>query len=157
MGKSYKTGNATAEISEDMEEMFLGFLKTVAPNFEKTTTEALQRIEREARKNWPKRKPRIRRDKEGRITFFRETSKKSYTKFERGVRVSADGNIVVYLKNTAPYSFIIKYGEDSRNKDGEPIIKPQGKFVAQETLVSPLKKSTNKVMKALLADLSKEI
>lgn len=157
MGKSYKTGNATVEIPQDMTQMFLDVLKRVAPNAERIMEETLQEIEREAKKEWPKRKPRIRKDKEGKITFFRETSKKSYTKFERGIRVTARGDIEVYLKNTAPYSWAIKFGGDSRNKDGDEIIQPQGRRVATELMVKPLRKSSRKVVKALSRDLGKRI
>jgi hypothetical protein len=76
----YTKGNAGIEISEDMEAMFLGFLKTVAPNAEKIMDDALSRIEKEAKKDWPKRKPQIRRNRDGEIVFFRETSKKSFSK-----------------------------------------------------------------------------
>ena len=157
MGKSYKTGNATVELPQDISKMFLDSLKKIIPQAEKIMTEELIKIEREAKKEWPKRKPRIRKNKEGRITFFRETSKKSHNKFERGVRVSADGNIVVYLKNTAPYSWAIKFGADSRNKDGDQILQPQGKRVATELMVKPLRKSSRKVIKALSRDLGKRI
>ena len=157
MGKSYKTGNATVEIPQDMTKMFLEVLKRVAPNAERIMDEEMSKIEREAKKEWPKRKPRIRKDKEGKITFFRETSKKSYNKFERGIRVTARGDIEVYLKNTAPYSWAIKFGEDSRNKDGDEILQPQGKRVATELMVKPLRKSSRKVIKALSRDLGKRI
>lgn len=157
MGKIYKTGNATVKITEDMEEMFLGFLKTVAPNASKIMEDTLQEIEREAKKDWPKRQPIIRRDSQGDITFFRETSKKSFQMFRRGIRVTARGDIEVYLKNTAPYSWAIKFGEDSRNKDGKQIIQPQGRRVATELMVKPLNKSTRKVVKALAEDLMKRI
>ncbi len=157
MGKNYKTGNATVEIPQDMTQMFLDVLKRVAPNAERIMEETLQEIEREAKKEWPKRKPRIRKDKEGKITFFRETSKKSYTKFERGIRVTARGDIEVYLKNTAPYSWAIKFGEDSRNKDGDEIIQPQGRRVATELMVKPLRKSSRKVVKDLSRDLGKRM
>ena len=33
--KKFKTGNATVEIEQDLGEMFLGFLKFVAPNAER--------------------------------------------------------------------------------------------------------------------------
>tara|TARA_R100000005_G_C4982495_1_gene191862 strand:- start:1190 stop:1663 length:474 start_codon:yes stop_codon:yes gene_type:complete len=157
MGKSYKTGNATVEITEDMEEMFLGFLKTVAPNASKIMEETLKEIEREAKKEWPKRKPIIRKNSDGDVTFFRETSKKSFKMFKRGIRITGDGNISVYLKNTAPYSWAIKFGEDSRNKEGKEIIQPQGRRVATELMVKPLNKSSRKVVKALAEDLMKRI
>jgi hypothetical protein len=157
MAKNYKSGNSTVEISEDMEEMFLGFLKTVAPGAEKIMDEQLSIIEKEARKDWPKRKPMIRKDDEGNIVFFRRTSKKSYQKFRRGIRVTAQGEIEVFLANDAPYSWAIKIGVDSKNKDGDDIILPLGSRVANELLVKPLNKSSNIIVKALANDLMKRV
>jgi hypothetical protein len=157
MAKNYKSGNSTVEISEDMEEVFLDFLKTVAPGAEKIMDEQLSIIEKEARKDWPKRKPMIRKDNEGNIVFFRRTSKKSYQKFRRGIRVTANGQIEVFLRNDAPYSWAIKFGEDSKNKDGKEIILPQGRRAATELLVKPLNKSSNKIVKALANDLMKRV
>jgi len=153
----YTKGNAGIEISEDMEAMFLGFLKTVAPNAEKIMDDALSRIEKEAKKDWPKRKPQIRRNRDGEIVFFRETSKKSFREFQRGIRISPRGEVEVFLRNNAPYSWAIKFGEDSRNKDGKEIIQPQGRRAATELMVKPLNKTSNKVVKALADDLMKRI
>lgn len=153
----YKKGNTTIEINQDMDKMFLGFLETVAPNFEKITGEALRKIEEEAIKDWPKRKPAVRTDSQGNIVYFRDRSEKSYQKFQRGVRIDAQGNLVVYLRNNAPYSWAIKFGEDSRNKDGRQIIQPQGKKASQELLIKPQRKTANQVVKSLIDDLTKRI
>lgn len=155
--KNYKSGNATVTIQEDMQDMFLGFLKTVAPAAEAIMTEELQRIEKEAVKDWPKRKPQIRRNADGDIVFARKTSLESYKQFKRGMKIDANGNFIVFLKNTAPYSYVIKYGVDSENWRRQDIIKPQGKRVADETLVKPHRKTANKVVKALANDLIKRV
>jgi hypothetical protein len=157
MGKMYKNGNAVVQFTEDMEGIFLSFLQTVTPNAEKIMREELDKIEEEAVKDWPKRKPAIRTNKEGEIVYFRDRSKKSYRMFRRGVRVTAGGVLEVYLKNTADYSYLMFFGADSRNKDGKDIIQPQGKLVADELLVKPLKKSARKVVRALMKDLSKRV
>lgn len=155
--KNYKSGNATVTIQEDMQDMFLGFLKTVAPAAEAIMTEELQRIEKEAVKDWPKRKPQIRRNADGDIVFSRKTSLESYKQFKRGMKIDSNGNFIVFLKNTAPYSYVIKYGVDSENWRRQDIIKPQGKRVADETLVKPHRKTANKVVKALANDLIKRV
>lgn len=155
--KNYKSGNATVTIQEDMQDMFMGFLKTVAPAAEAIMSEELQRIEKQAVKEWPKRKPIIRRNGEGDVVFARKTSLESYKKFKRGMKVDANGNFIVFLKNTAPYSYVIKYGVDSENWRRQDIIKPQGKRVANETLVKPHRKTANKVVKALANDLMKRV
>jgi len=155
--KNYKSGNATVTIQEDMQDMFMGFLKTVAPAAEAIMDSELKRIEKEAKKEWPKRKPIIRKDAEGDVVFARKTSLESYKKFKRGMKVDANGNFIVFLKNTAPYSYVIKYGVDSENWRRQDIIKPQGKRVADETLVKPHRKTANKVVKALANDLIKRV
>lgn len=155
--KNYKSGNATVTIQEDMQDMFLGFLKTVAPAAEEIMTKELQRIEKEAVKDWPKRKPQIRRNADGDIVFARKTSLESYKQFKRGMKIDSNGNFIVFLKNTAPYSYVIKYGVDSENWRRQDIIKPQGKRVADETLVKPHRKTANKVVKALANDLIKRV
>lgn len=154
---TYKSGNATVEINQDMGEMFLGFLKTVVPNAEKIMDEELTKIEKEARKDWPKRKPIVRTNQEGAIIFFRETSKKSYQMFRRGARLLASGEIEVYLKNTAPYAYVIRFGKDSKDKNGKEIIQPLGKRVADELMIKPIRRSADRVAKALAKDLMKRL
>lgn len=157
MGSIHKTGKATVEIAQDMDDLFLGFLNTVAPNAKKIMDETFEKIEKEAKKDWPRRKPIVRTNEEGRVTFFKETSKESWSKFKRGARVDANGNIVVYLKNTAPYAWAIKFGVDSENRQRQDIIQPQGKKVADLLLVKPMKKESKHVIKALSEDLSRRL
>lgn len=155
--KNYTRGNATVTVNQDMQDMFMGLIHTVAPNAGKIMEEELQRIEKQAVRDWPKRKPQIRTDAEGNVVFFRKTSKESWKKFERGMKVDANGNFVVFLKNTAPYSYVIKYGVDSENYQSQDIIQPQGRRVATETLVKPHRKTANRVIKALADDLMKRV
>jgi hypothetical protein len=155
--KKFKTGNATVEIEQDLGEMFLGFLKFVAPNAERIMDEELDKIEEEALKDWPQRKPIVRTNKEGEIVFFRRTTQKSWKMFRRGARVLASGVLEVYLKNTANYSYVMRFGVDSKNKDGKDIIQPQGKRVADELMIKPLRRSANRVVKALAEDLKKRL
>lgn len=155
--KNYTHGNATVTIQQDMQDMFMGFIHTVAPNAGKIMEEELQRIEKQAVLDWPKRKPQIRTDAEGNVVFFRKTSKESWKKFERGMKVDANGNFIVFLKNTAPYSYVIKYGVDSENYQSQDIVQPQGRRVATETMVKPHRKTANRVIKALADDLIKRV
>lgn len=155
--KNFKSGKATVSIQEDMHAMFLGFLKTVAPGAEAIMDAELKRIEKEARLNWPKRKPILRRDKQGTIVKTQKTTLESYKKFKRGIKVGADGKLIIFLKNTAPYSYMIKYGVDSENYRRQDILLPQGRRVADETLIKPHRKTANKVAKALGEDLMKRV
>jgi hypothetical protein len=155
--KKYKQGNASIEFSESMDSFFLGFLRKVMPSAEKIMDEVLTEIENEAKKDWPRRQPIIRKDRDGKIVFYKEVSKESFSKFQRGIRITPRGEVEVYLRNTAPYSWAIKFGEDSKNKDGRDIIQPQGKKAANELMVKPLRKESNKVVKALADDFMKQV
>ena len=155
--KKYKQGNASIEFSESMDTFFLGFLRKVMPSAEKIMDEVLTEIEKEAKKDWPRRQPIIRKDRDGKIVFYKEVSKESFSKFQRGIRITPRGEVEVYLRNTAPYSWAIKFGEDSKNKDGRDIIQPQGKKAANELMVKPLRKESNKVVKALADDFMKQV
>ncbi len=151
--KIIKSGNATVDLNQDMSKFFLDVLRKAAPEAEKIMSEAFQQIERDAKKSWPKRKP-VRKFRQGRVIFVDE-SKNSWNQFERGARIDSQGNLVVYLKNTAPYSYVIKFGVDSRNKEGQDIIQPQGRRAAQELLIKPLNKHTRHIVKALANELFK--
>lgn len=107
----YTSGNAEIHIDQDLG--FLSkFISTVLPSASKIMEEELERIEKEAQREWPKRKPIVRTDANGKIVFFKETSKESWRLFQRGITVDANGNLVVYMKNTAPYSYVIRFGEE---------------------------------------------
>ena len=153
MSRTIKQGKASATFDQDIDQLFTGLLDTVAPNARLIMDDSLKEIERTAVLQWPKRKPKLIRGEGGRIIDSTDLSKKSYRKFVRGFRVDANGKLVVYLKNTAPYSFMIKYGVDSENYRRQDIIQPQGRNVANETLVKPIRKTANAVVRALAADL----
>lgn len=153
MGDKITKGNASVQFDTNLDQMFTGLLATVAPNASRIMDEALTDIERLAIPEWPKRQPTI-REKNGKITFFKKESKNSWRMFVRGKRLDSRGNVVVYLKNTAPYSYMIRYGIDSVNASGGSIVAPQGKRVADETLLKPMRKQANKVVKALANDLT---
>tara|TARA_Y100001963_G_C6653574_1_gene386914 strand:+ start:55 stop:492 length:438 start_codon:yes stop_codon:yes gene_type:complete len=139
MGDRFRKGKASAEFSRDLDDFYAGFLDKVAPTARKVIDESLEKIERDARKEWPKRK---------------RGSKGSARKFVRGYRVTAQGTIEGYLQNTAPYAWAIKFGADSENSSGQHIIQPMGKRVAQVLLVSPLRKESKRVVQALADDLA---
>ena len=157
MGDKIANGNVTATFNTDLDQMFTGLLNTIAPNATRIMQQTLTDIEVAAIPDWPKRQPTVRTNKDGKVIFFRDDSKNSWRRFVRGTRLDANGNVVVFLKNTAPYSFMIRYGEDPTNNRGEPIIGAQGKRVADETLTKPMRKQANKVVRALADDLTGRI
>jgi len=155
--KKFTTKRAGIEIDTDLQDFYTGFLDKVAPNARKILTDEMEKIEREAKKDWPVRKPQIRKDKEGNVVFYREVTKGSWKMFERGFRITANGDFEAYLVNRAPYSWAIKFGVDSENNRGQDIIQPQGKRVAQELMIKPQKKASRKIVKALADDLIRRI
>tara|TARA_B100000686_G_C16773348_1_gene966718 strand:- start:1238 stop:1720 length:483 start_codon:yes stop_codon:yes gene_type:complete len=157
MGSKFKAGKAEAVFSDDLQSFYTGFLDKVAPGARKIIDDTLQEIEQEAKKNWPKRQPIIRRNDEGRIVFKKDNSQNSWNRFQRGYRVEADGTIAGFLVNTAPYAWAIKFGVESVNNRGEDIIFPLGKRVGNELMVKPMRKGSKKVVDALADDLIKQV
>jgi len=156
MSTKITKGNAGVVIDTDLQEFYTGFLDKVAPNAKKIIDSSLEEIQRGAVRDWPVRQPEI-REKDGKIVFFRITTKESWKKFERGYRITPDGGFEGYLRNTAPYSWAIKFGVDSENNQGRDIIQPQGRRVATELMVKPQKKQSKKVISALADDLMRRI
>lgn len=153
----HTTKRATVEVDDIFQETLQQVLKTVAPNAQAIMDQELKRIEKEAVKDWPRRKPVQRTDNTGRTVFYRDNSRESYKKFKRGATVTVGGQFSVFLKNTAPYSYYIKFGVDSENYRRQDILQPQGRNVASETLIKPHRKTANKVVKALSEDLMKRV
>jgi len=157
MSTKFTTKRATVQIDTDLQQFYTGFLDTVAPNARKVLEDTLKKIEEDAVKDWPVRKPIIRKTADGEVTFFKRTSKGSWKKFERGFRILPGGVFEAYLRNRAPYSWAVKFGVDSENNRGQDIIQPQGKRVANELMIKPQRKAANKVVKALADDLMRRI
>ena len=157
MSTKITTKRAGIEIDTDLQQFYTGFLDKVAPNARKVLEDTLKKIEEDAVRDWPVRKPIIRKTAEGEVTFFKKTSKGSWKKFERGFRILPGGVFEAYLRNRAPYSWTIKFGVDSENNRGQDIIQPQGKRVANELMIKPQRKAANKVVKALADDLMRRI
>tara|TARA_R100001163_G_C5065800_1_gene203868 strand:+ start:2220 stop:2693 length:474 start_codon:yes stop_codon:yes gene_type:complete len=153
----HSTKRATVEVEEVFQDVLQQVLKTVAPNAQAIMDQELKRIEKEAIQDWPRRKPVSRTDETGRTTYFRDNSRESWKKFRRGAKILPGGQFSVFLRNTAPYSYYIKYGVDSENNRRQDILQPQGRNVASETLIKPHRKTANKVVKALSDDLIKRV
>lgn len=151
-----KSGKTKLNLDNSISEMIDSVLKKVVPNAERLISDTFEKIERDAVEEWPRRKPTVRRDKSGKVVFWKETSKESWKKFEIGKRLE-QGKIVFFLRNTAPYSWAIKYGYESNNYDNDPILQPRGKKPAQELLVKPMRKQVNKIVKQIANDLDKEL
>jgi hypothetical protein len=157
MSTKITKGRAGIEIDTNLQQFYTGFLDKVAPNARKILEGTLQQIEQDAIKDWPVRKPIIKRDREGNVIKAEQTSLGSWKQFERGFRVIAGGSFEAYLKNRAPYAWYIQFGVDSVNKQRKHIVQPTGKRAAQVLLIAPQRKQAKKVSEALADDLMRRI
>ena len=157
MSIKHSTKRATVEVEDIFQDALQQVLKTVAPNAQAIMDQELKRIEKAAVEDWPRRKPVSRTDNTGRTVFYRDNSRESWKKFRRGAKILPGGQFSVFLRNTAPYSYYIRYGSDSENNRRQDILQPQGRNVASETLIKPHRKTANKVVKALSEDLMKRV
>ena len=157
MSSKFTTKRAGIEIDTDLQQFYTGFLDKVAPNARKVLEDTLQKIEEDAVRDWPVRKPIIRKKKNGEVTFYKKTSLGSWKKFERGFRIIPGGGFEAFLRNRAPYSWAMKFGIDSENNQGRDIIQPQGKRVSNELMIKPHRKAAKKVIQALADDLMRRI
>lgn len=157
MSTKITTKRAGIEIDTDLQQFYTGFLDKVAPNARKVLEDTLKKIEEDAVRDWPVRKPIIRKKKDGEVSFYKKTSLGSWKKFERGFRIIPGGGFEGYLRNRAPYSWAMKFGVDSENNRGKDIIQPQGKRVSNELMVKPHRKAAKKVVEALADDLIRRI
>jgi hypothetical protein len=148
------TGKTQLNVEDTIGKMLDSVLKKVVPDAERLISSTFEEIEREAVKEWPRQAPLIRKNKDGKVVFYKERSGESWKKFELGKRLEK-GQIVIYLRNTAPYSWAIKFGYDSVNKDNEGILQPRGKRASTELLVKPMRKQVNKIVKVIANELDR--
>jgi hypothetical protein len=157
MSSKFKTKRAGIEIDTNLQEFYTGFLDTVAPNARKVLEDTLKKIEEDAIKEWPVRRPEIKRDRDGNILSSKKTSKGSWKMFERGFRILPGGGFEGFLKNHAPYSWYIKFGISSVNKQRKHILQPTGRRAAHILLIAPQRKQAKKVTQALADDLMRRL
>jgi len=150
-----RSNRASIEIDQNLQQFYTGFLDTVAPNLKREIESSLEKIEREAKKNWPVRQPITRTS--GSTTVIRETSKGSWKKFERGFRIVQGGFFEGYLRNNAPYAWAIKFGKNSKNNSGANIQYRTGIRVSEELMIKPQRTDADRVVKALADDLVRRL
>tara|TARA_R110000803_G_scaffold183666_1_gene246024 strand:+ start:105 stop:575 length:471 start_codon:yes stop_codon:yes gene_type:complete len=151
--KIIKAGIVTIGVT-DLSSDINAFLKLVAPSTIKMMDVEFDKIERTAKEDWPKRQLTKKYDRKTNRYSFKDESQNSWNKFQRGARIE-QGNIIVFLKNTASYAWAIKVGVQSENAKGQHVFLPQGKRVAQVLLFSPLAPASRRIAKALADDLSR--
>ena len=153
----HTTRRAGIEIDTDLQEFYTGFLDKIAPNARKILEDTLKKIEIDAKDNWPVRQPEIKKDREDNVTSIKIVSKGSWNMFEKGFRILSDGSFEAYLWNRVPYSWAIKFGEDSKNNRGQDIAVSKGKKVANELMIKPQEEAVDRIVSALADDLIRRI
>lgn len=163
--KTIRGTKGEMKIINPLDDAVLNLLKLAIPEAYEEFVKVLKEIEDNAKNNWIVRQPvKPVRDKEGNIKQTKEgkprirkqpPSKRSIDKFKIGQRINQAGEIEVFLENTAPYAWAIKAGIDSRGDNGKEIQKKVKKRIANELMVKPLRKNTNKLVKVYTDSLMK--
>ncbi len=130
-----KTGDVSADLSGDGLSFTEQLLKLAAPKTYKLIQEEFEKILEEARQEWPVRKT---------------GSRGSKKKLSMGIRMSAEGEVVAFISNSAPYAWAIKSGKESET------VVPYGKRVANELLWKPVKRASNKIARQLADEIVKK-
>lgn len=152
-----KSGKGEVIISETGMDL-LKILDIVIPEATKAITSRLEEIRDKAVEEWPVRKPEIRKDESGKIIFFKKKTQKSYQEFKIVAKVDPKKDkFVISLQNNARYAWAIKFGYDSVNYRGDPILKPRGKRVVTELLVRPMRKHIKELADTLHRDVKRRL
>ena len=115
-------------VKNDFDDFLKKFAFDVLPAFQREIAEEMEKVEKNAKKNWLVR---------------RKNSKRSIDKFEIDVFIS-QGIVTGKITNFAPYAFLIKVGSRSRGTNVR-----EGKKLATELLVKPVNKLGNTLSKKL--------
>ena len=163
--KTLKGSKGQAQVTNDLDDAILNLLKKAIPEAYEEFVKVLKEIEVEAKANWLVRQPvkpvrdnegNIKQTKEGKPRFRKQPpSKRSIDKFKIGQRINQQGEIEVFLENTAPYAWAIKPGIDSKGDQGKEVFSIPKKRIADELMVKPMKENTNRVLKAYTEALMK--
>lgn len=134
-----KSGDTTAEISNELANSIERALKELAPESLQVIENAIDQIYEEARKEWP-------------VRYHKKRSKDSKGKLERGITLDvSDGSIYGYIRNSAEYAWAIKVGKNTR------INLPLGARVSNELLWKPLRKQADPIAKAVADEIEKQL
>lgn len=130
---TYGAGVASVQLTGSMKEIVERAIKTanraVIEEFEKE----VEKLEKEARANWP-----IRQKRYGK-------SEGSKDQFQTGLRFIPPGTIVAFVANNAPYAWAIRAGEDGKSTTN---VKPKQR-IAEELLWKPAQKDADKIIKTI--------
>ncbi len=136
-----KAGSSTVILPKNLMSTFENVLEKIIPETKKELSEILDKVEQEARAEWP-----IRRRKDG---SKHPKSQNSKGKIYSELIVTTDFKVIARIGCSADYAFAIKVG--ARTK----IDLPLGRRVSNELLWKPIKKQTNRVVDTLKNETTK--
>ena len=163
MTKKITEGNATVQISDELDKSIAKLIQKAAPEAIKVFESSMMEIKADAESSWPVRQPiRIMRNAKGEIVknekgqavvFKNPPSKRSIDKFKVETQIRG-GEIVVSFINDASYANMIRMGIDSKG-DRSEIFLPLGARVWDNVVFSPVKKAAKRVAEQYADELIK--
>lgn len=136
-----KSGNSTVILPNNLMSTFENVLEKIIPDTKRELTDIMDKIEKEARDEWP-----VRRRKDG---SKNPSSQNSKAKMYSEIIVSTNFEVIARIGNDADYAWAIKVG--ARTK----IDLPLGRRVSNELLWKPVKKQTNRIVDTLKNETTK--
>ena len=136
-----KSGNSTVILPKNLMSTFENVLEQIIPDTKRELAEILDKVEQEARAEWP-----IRRRKDG---SKHPNSQNSKAKIYSEIVVGTNFEIIARIGNDADYAWAIKVG--ARTK----IDLPLGRRVSNELLWKPIKKQSDRVVDTLKRETTK--
>jgi hypothetical protein len=130
---THKTGSATIKVDESLDMMVEKAIRNTLPTFRAEIEKEMKALEAEAKNQWLVRE---------------KNSRGSKNKFKVEI-VSSQGKIIGRVINTAEYAWAIKVGKKSNSRLSA------GVRLADSVLWKPMKKTSDKLTKALIDDLMK--
>lgn len=132
-----KAGNATINMSSELESITNDLVNKLLPNTRKAFDTELSAIKAEAADRWLERK---------------KNSKGSKEKLYVELAITPNFELIGIVGNKAPYAWAIKVGKDTQDTG---IAK--GKRLANELLFKPVRKKSDKLAKILADEIIKQI
>ncbi len=129
-----KTGNTTIILPNNLGNEFQNVIQKLLPNTKRELFDLVERIENDAREDWP-----IRRKRNGRIDH--KNTQNSRKRVYSEVVINSDFSISGRVGNDADYAWAIRVGART------PIDIPYNRKIASELLHKPMRRATNKMIK----------
>lgn len=134
---TFRSGNTTINMSNEMEEMANNLVNKLLPDTRKKIEDELDIIESEARSKWLVRK---------------KDSKGSRDKIYSEVVLTSGFELLGIIGNNAEYAWAIRVGKDPQDTK-----LPKKKRLAQALLVTPVRKRADKFADILSKEIGKKI